>query len=251
MRYALKFGYNGIGFFGFARQPNLKSVEGEIIKILTEEDIIEDIKKSFFRSASRTDKDVSSLGNVVSFNSDSNKDQILSYLSDVSEEIIFYGIKKVSDDFNPRYAKNRHYRYYLKENNLDFEKMVSTLSLFTGEHNFSNFARIEKEKNPVRIIENIVYFFKEDYLVIDFFAPNFLWNQIRRIISAAVKVGQDKIKKEDIKNALYKPDKSVDFNIAKASALILKDIFYDFKFEVYSSQLSKVKKLEKKIISNL
>jgi len=247
----LKFGYNGVGFFGFARQPNLKTVEGKIIKILTEEDIIDYVKKSFFRSASRTDKDVSSLGNVVSFNSDYDKDQILSSLSDVSEEIIFYGIKRVSFDFNPRYAKNRHYRYYLKDNNLDIENVISTLSIFTGGHDFSNFARVEIGKNPVRTIENIVCFFKEDYLVIDFFAPNFLWNQIRRIMSAAVKVGQGKIKKEDVKNALYKPDKTVDFNIAKASPLILKNIFYDFKFEVSSSQLSKVKKLEKKIISNL
>ncbi len=251
MRYALKFGYNGIGFFGYVRQPNLKTVEGEIIKILTGKDIIVNVKQSFFRSASRTDKEVSSLGNVVSFNSNFNKDQILSSLSDVSEDIIFYGIKKVSDEFNPRYAKNRHYRYYLKDNNLDIESAISTLSIFAGEHDFSNFARVEKEKNPVRTIENIVYFFKEDYLVIDFFAPNFLWNQIRRIISASVKVGQYKIKKEDVKNALYKPDIPVDFNAAKASPLILKDIFYDFKFEVFSSQLSKVKKLENKIISNL
>ena len=107
MRCALKFGYNGIGFFGYARQPNLRTVEGEIIKILTKEDLIEDAKRSFFRSASRTDKDVSSLGNVVSFNSDFNKNQILSSLSDVSEDIIFYDSigAKSNDIISSTYGK--------------------------------------------------------------------------------------------------------------------------------------------------
>jgi tRNA pseudouridine38-40 synthase len=248
LRFALKFAYNGNGFFGYARQPNLRTVEGEILKILVKKDIIKDAKQSNFRSASRTDKEVSSLGNVVSFNS--NSKGILSCLLDESEDIIFYGIKEVDTDFNPRHAKNRHYRYYLKKDNLDLEKIVSTLSFFTGEHNFSNFARVEKPKSPIRIIENIVYEFKEDFLIIDFFAPNFLWNQIRRIISSIEKVGTKKITKNEVEEALSNPDESFDFGVASAKPLILKDIFYDFDFE-YNDQKNKLQKLEKGIFSNL
>ena len=251
MRIALKFAYNGRNFYGYARQPNLNTVEGEIIKALISKDIIKDTKKSLFRSASRTDKKVSALCNVISFNSLKKSKKIFPLLSNYSEDIIFYGIKKLKDDFNPRYAKYRHYRYYLKIENLDLEKIFGTLELFTGKHDFSNFARVERYKNPVRVIENIVCEIQKKYLIIDFFAPNFLWNQIRRIVSAAVKVGKDKIKKEDVKNALYNPDKNVDFNVVKPSPLILKDIFYDFKFDVFPSELKKVKKLEEKIIPNL
>jgi tRNA pseudouridine38-40 synthase len=252
LRFALKFAYYGGGFFGYARQPNLKTVEGEIIKTLIENNLIYDTKKSFFRSASRTDKDVSSLGNVISFDSNSNKDQVFSILKNLSDDIIFYGIKKVKDDFNPRYAKKRHYRYHLKTYTLDLEKTISALSIFPGEHNFSNFARVEDSKNPVRTIDNIIYEIKDNYLIVDFFAPNFLWNQIRRIISAIEKVGMGKVTKEELEEALLNPDKSVDFNVTSAKSLILKDIFYDFDFE-YRTQKNKLKRLEKRfyLICNL
>ena len=36
MRIALKFAYNGQNFYGYARQPNLRTVEGEIIDLLVE-----------------------------------------------------------------------------------------------------------------------------------------------------------------------------------------------------------------------
>jgi tRNA pseudouridine38-40 synthase len=67
MRIALKFAYDRKQFNGYARQPSLKTVEGKIIDLLTSHDFIEDAKESMFRSASRTDKEVSSLGSVVAF----------------------------------------------------------------------------------------------------------------------------------------------------------------------------------------
>ncbi len=252
MNIALKFAYNGQNFYGYARQPQLKTVEGDIIKELVLNGIIEDTKKSSFRSASRTDKGVSALSNVVSFKTDVEYTKILKLLSKKSSDIIFYGVKNLSEDFNPRYANSRQYRYFLRCNkNLDLDKIISTLSVFTGEHDFSNFARVESFKNPIRIIENIVCEITEDFLVIDFFAPSFLWNQIRRIISASLKVGQDKIKKEEVISALLNPNKAVDFNSAPAKPLLLKELFYDFEFEINQSFFSKVKRLEKRVLINV
>ena len=42
MRIALKFAYDGRNFHGYARQPQLKTVEGEIIKALIKHGFIED-----------------------------------------------------------------------------------------------------------------------------------------------------------------------------------------------------------------
>ncbi len=116
MRYALKFAYSGKNFYGYARQPTLKTVEGSILKILVRKGIIEDTKKSVLRSASRTDKGVSSLGNVISFNSSFNEEDILDSLSKESDNIIFYGVQKAPKNFNPRFAKSRQYRYSLLKN---------------------------------------------------------------------------------------------------------------------------------------
>jgi len=249
MRVVIKFAYDGRKFNGYARQPSLKTVEGELIKSLVKYGFIEDTKESFFRSASRADKDVSALGNVVAFNTDSSKKHLLQILSNEFSSILVYGIKDVEQDFNPRYAKLRHYRYYLPTTNLDIEKIISTSACFTGEHNFSNFARLESFKDPVRTIDNIIFTLENDFLIVDFYAQTFLWHQIRRIMSALIKVGSGKLEKEQIIEALDNPDKKVDFGLAPAEPLILRNIVYDFEFEYDKKQLDKLKLLEKKIIS--
>lgn len=251
MRVVIKFAYDGRKFHGYARQPNLKTVEGELIKSLVKYGFIEDTKESFFRSASRTDKDVSALGNVVAFNTDSSKKRILDDLFNEFSSILVYGIKDVEPDFNPRYAKLRHYRYYLPVANLDIEKIVSTSACFTGEHNFSNFARLESFKDPVRTIDNIIFALEDDFLIVDFYAQTFLWHQIRRIVSVLIKVGNGKLEKEQIIVALDNPDKKVDFGLASAEPLVLSDIVYDFDFEYDKKILKELDLLEEKIFSSL
>ena len=132
MRIALKFAYDGNKFYGYARQPNLKTVEEELIKALIKHGIIEDTQDSIFRSASRTDKNVSAFGNVIAFNTTSSKKSILQELSDESKDIIVFGVKDVESDFNPRYAKYRHYCYYLNVKDLDENKIISASSAFTS-----------------------------------------------------------------------------------------------------------------------
>ena len=250
MRLAVKFAYYGNNFTGYARQPQQKTVEGEIIKTLVKYGFIEDTSKSFFRSASRTDKGVSALANIIAFNTEQSTKFILDKLSDEENSIIYYGIKRVNDDFNPRHAKLRHYRYYLKVESLETDNIMIASNAFTGEHNFSNFARIESFKQPTRNIENIIFTFdKDDLLIIDFFAQTFLWHQIRRIISALEKIGKNKIQKQDIVEALCNPEKDYDFGLAPAEPLILKDIIYDFNFEYKPNQLNKINELEDKIKS--
>ena len=248
MRIALKFAYDGKKFNGYARQPQLKTVEGELLKCLIRNGFIEDTKESKFRSASRTDKSVSALANVVAFNSDSSKMQILNNLSNESESIIVYGIKDVDMEFNPRYAKLRHYRYYLNMDKLDIEKVITASACFTGQHNFSNFARVESFKDPVRSIDNILFTKNKDFLTIDFFAQTFLWHQIRRIISALIKIGNGKLEKQDIVESLANPEKIVDYGLVPAEPLILQDIIYDFEFEYDKNLVNQLNLFEKNLI---
>ena len=251
MRIALKFAYDGSNFHGYARQPNLKTVEGDLIDAFIKYGFIEYTKDSMLRSASRTDKLVSAFGNVIAFNTNSSKTDILKHLIDEFEDIVVFGVNFVDDDFYPRYAKYRKYRYYLNISNLDYEKIVSCLSVFTGKHNFSNFARIEPSKDPVREISNIVFSKTGNYILIDFFAQTFLWNQIRRITSALIKVGNEKLEKDDIEAAINNPEKQVDFGVASAEPLILEDIFYDFDFNIYEESLSKLEELKNKVLNKI
>ena len=251
MRIAIKFAYDGREFNGYARQPELKTIEGEIIKSLVKHGFIEDTEESYFRSASRTDKGVSALCNVIAFNTDVSKKRILEKLSKEFSSIMIYGIKDVESDFNPRYAKMRQYRYYLPAKDLDIEKITSAAASFTGTRNFSNFSRLEQFKDPIRTIDNIVFTEYNKFLIIDFYAQTFLWHQIRRIISALEKVGKEKLEKEQIVEALCNPDKIVDFGLAPAEPLILRDIVYDFEFEHNKNLLDKLDNIENKIHASI
>ena len=251
MRVAVKFAYDGREFHGYARQPQLETIEGKIVKALIKHGFIENTNESHFRSASRTDKGVSALCNIIAFDTDISKKYILQILSNEFTDIVVYGIKEVVPDFNPRYAKLRQYRYYLDGDDIDLKRLMSTAAVFTGEHDFSNFARVESFKNPVRSINNIVFTWEGNFLVIDFLAQTFLWHQIRRIISAIIKVEKGKIEKKNIIEALENPNKKVDFGLAPAEPLILKDIFYDFEFEYDENSLDRLNKLENQILKRL
>ena len=251
MRIAIKFAYDGKKFHGLARQPQFKTVEGDIIKALIKHGFIEDTEASCFRSASRTDKGVSSLGNVIAFNTDFSKKRVLQDLSDEFTDIIVYGVTDVKPDFYPRYTKLRWYRYYILRDDLDLERIMPTAASFTGEHDFSNFARVESFKDPVRTINNIVFTEGREFSIIDFYAQTFLWHPIRRIVSALEKVERGKLREKDIIEALENPDKKVDFGLAPAEPLILKDIVYDFEFEYDEKRLNGLNNLEYLILKSL
>jgi len=251
MRFALKFAYNGRHFSGYARQPDQRTVEQELLDLLITRKIIVDIKASCFRTASRTDRGVSALGNVCAFNASCSKEKILSLLAKDISDIFIYGIQSVELGFFPRHATRREYRYYLKRNNLDVDALLSAAALFTGEHNFQNFARIESLKNPIRTIDNIIIIETKDFLILDFYAKTFLWNQIRRIVSALEKRGKGVLSNKQIHAALEHPKQTVDFQIAAPEPLILKDVIYNFSFEFSKNFKKDLQIFENKIITSL
>jgi len=251
MKTSIKFAYDGRYFHGYARQPNLETVEGKIIETLIENKLIKSLKETKLRTASRTDKAVSAYCNVISFNTNKINSNILDILSSRSSNIIFYAYTEVDNDFNPRYAKQRQYRYYLKSKDIDIEKLISASSVFTGKHDFTNFARVEDHRSPIRSVDNIIFSELGDYLVIDFYAQTYLWQQIRRIVSALEKIGKGKLDPKQLKEALENPTIKVDFGVASPEYLILKDIVYDINFNYNEELLNKAKELEQKIISSI
>ena len=69
-RVALKIAYIGSNFHGYQRQPNYRTVEGELLRVFKETNIIEDTWTAHYSVAGRTDKGVHSTGNVISFITD-------------------------------------------------------------------------------------------------------------------------------------------------------------------------------------
>lgn len=213
--------------------------------------ILDTVKAACFRTASRTDRGVSALGNVCAFDTNLSKDEIFTQLSKGIPEIFIYGVQEVISGFYPRHAKQREYRYYLRRTGLDMERVLSAASLFTGEHNFQNFAHVEPLKNPVRIIDNIILTEKQDFFILDFYAQTFLWNQIRRIVSVLKKVGEGSLPLNTVNQGLIHPEKKVDFQVAAPEPLLLKDVVYDFSFEYVTNYKKRLLDFEDRIVASL
>lgn len=228
LKIALKVAYLGNNFHGFARQPDLPTVEGELIKALKGSGIIDEPSHAGYSIAGRTDRGVHALGNVVSFRTESriNLNQINDLLP---SSIKVLGQASVHHGFKPRFARQRHYRYALAKNpfegDWDLEKMQKGAKIFIGTHDFRNFTK-RSERNPIRTIDHLEVRDSNDIIFFDVKGESFLWNMVRKIITVLINVGQGEIETCDITEFL-KPQEQVFITPVSPEGLILMDVIYD------------------------
>src|SRR5689334_9659106 len=129
MRVALKIAYDGRAFFGHQRQPDARTVEGECLVALRAAKMIRDPGDSFFRSASRTDRGVSAVGNVIAFNTPFPLDAVIGAFNDRARDVWAWAVASVPDAFQPRHALERWYRYGLPDG-LDLSLVREAAGLF-------------------------------------------------------------------------------------------------------------------------
>lgn len=235
MRVAVKIAYLGCDFSGSQIQPGVRTVEGDVLSNLkmicrrSEEELD-------LHLASRTDSGVNALGNVAVFNTDfEDFGVLLKALNAISKGVFYRSIAVVGEDFNPRFADERRYRYVLPAAGIDAEKASECADLFLGEHDFARFCRANG-KSTIMSMDSIDVSRNKDLIVIDFSARYYLWNMIRRIVAAIMSVGMGNARIEDVRNALDGRD--MTFGLARPDALTLVDVVYeDLEFEVPSDDM--------------
>ena len=253
-RTALKIGYIGTNFHGFQRQPDLRTVEEELIYHLRKLDYIDDLKKSRFRIAGRTDAGVHSLGNVISFQSEKGV-RVNEINNSLPDDIQILASAPVRYAFKPRYAQMRQYRYMLFQD-LDIDKLRECAEIFKGTHNFTNFTK-RSQKTTTRTIDDIkvTKVDLEDYhkrefpnlhdtlspIFIDIYGESFLWNMVRKMMRVFVDVAIGKMTLDEVQDLLNPPQDAPRANIKvmEAEYLILMDIQYDgikFRYDDYACE---------------
>lgn len=242
-RTALKIGYIGTGFHGFQRQPNLRTVEEELIYHLRKLGYIDDLKKSRFRIAGRTDAGVHSLGNVISFQSEKEV-QVNEINNSLPDDIKILAKAPVRFGFKPRYAEMRQYRYMLFRDDLDIGKLEEVAEAFKGTHNFTNFTK-RYQKTTTRTIDDIIIrevelqdFHKREFpnlhkpitpIFVDIYGESFLWNMVRKMMRVFVDVSLGKMTIDDVVD-LLNPEEGApreNIKVLEPDYLILMDIRYD------------------------
>ncbi|MCK5397279.1 MAG: tRNA pseudouridine(38-40) synthase TruA [Thermoplasmata archaeon] len=204
MRYALKFAYDGTQFQGYARQPDFYTTEGHIIWAMKKQKIIESAEESKFASSSRTDKGVSAVGNVLAITTDFRKDAILKALNTIMEGIIFYGIAEVPDDYNPRHARQRTYRYILLKSQCpELNKLKAASELFMGEQDFKLFSKTDDRHEITKLkLDSIELIQQDEYIIVEIKAHRFLWQLVRRLVSFMLAVANGEVSEEKVKEML-------------------------------------------------
>jgi len=257
-RTALKIAYIGTNFHGFQRQPNVRTVEEELIYHLRKLDYIDDLKNSRFRIAGRTDAGVHSLGNVISFQSEKEV-RINQINNSLPEDIQIIASAPVRFGFKPRYAQMRWYRYILFEKDLDINLLKEVAEIFKGTHNFTNFTK-RKQKTTTRTIEDIrissPLFDEADKnlnsdcahlnktyspIFVDIYGESFLWNMVRKMMRIFLDVNYGKLSTDDVRELLNPKEgqSRAYIKVVDAENLILMNIQYDgikFKYDNYACE---------------
>lgn len=225
MRLALKIAYDGRAFYGHQRQPDARTVEGECLSSLRAAKILRNPGDAFFRSASRTDRGVSAVGNVIAFNTTFEPDAAVGAFNDRVRDVWAWAVAVVPDGFHPRHAVERWYRYHLFEP-LPISALREAAGAFVGEHDFRWFT---SDPSPGRLsIRQIEVSREEDLTCVDVRAPGFRRAMVRRIVAALVAHARGEADLDAIRAALQ--GHRHDFGAARPEPLFLMDVSYGFPF---------------------
>lgn len=229
MRVALRIAYDGRAFHGFARQPDVRTVEAEAVFALRKAGLIAGLEASRFRGASRTDAGVSALGNIVAFDGEAADESTVGRFNAAAKDVWAWAVAELPPGFDPRRAVSRWYRYLLTGAH-DAAKLRDAASAFVGEHDFAAFASPDAERTRRRV-DSVDVTAAEDGILVDVRAPAFLRGMVRRIVAALVAVEAGDATVAALRTSLS-TGTGADLGLVAAEPLTLMDVDLGFPFRV-------------------
>lgn len=245
----IKIQYDGAGYHGWQKQPNepktiQQTVENAAAKICGVPTAV--------TASGRTDEGVHALGQVAHFDSDKDLPEeryVAAFNHWLPSDVRVIDCRLVSDGFDARKsAKRKTYEYrvytasadnvYGVENplrsarelfvpSLDVGRMSEAAALLEGVHDFSAFMSSgSSAKTTVREIFSASVKREGDSVVISVCGNGFLYNMVRIVAGALVRVGQGRADASVIARALESGDRRLVPDIAPSNALYLKNVEY-------------------------
>ena len=244
MRFLIKFSYDGTNYSGYQKQPGLNTIEGKLEEALTK---INNGVKTTITSTGRTDKKVHALSQ---YGHADIKVSITEYKlkralnSNLPEDIHVIDTKIVNDNFHARYnVAEKTYKYIINlgeynpiERNyvfqynykLNINAMKKAIEYFKGTHDFRAFVTDNKEKeNCIRTITETNIEEDNNKLTITFLGNGFMRYQVRNMVGILIKVGENKLEPNKIKEIIESKDRLKAGKTAPAEGLYLVDVKFN------------------------
>lgn len=245
--------YRGTAYSGWQKQPDQKTIQGEIEKVLSQISNTNDIQVI---GSGRTDTGVHAFGQVVRLATPKkfSCETLLRALNGlINDDIRILEIEDSSEDFQPVFsAKKKTYEYYfsLDENkppffidlitylnkDLDLELMKKAASVFVGKHDFQNFYTTGTPvKSTIREIyscevlkvENSHYFGPaSDLYKLKITGNGFLKQMVRLIMASIWSVGEGKVGLKQLEESFDRKLKDKLAPTAPPQGLYLLEVFY-------------------------
>ena len=238
--YRLDLAYDGSGFHGYAKQPDVRTVQGEIEAALEPWTGGVD---TFV--AGRTDKGVHASEQVVSFTCEElDTDRVVRSLNGrLGPEIAIRRIRAVAPGFHARFsATGRAYRYRILNSAipdpfraavvwtyaepLDASAMHAAVQCLVGEHDFAAFCRAVPGRPTTRSVEWAAWRRSGDQVDLSIGASSFCHQMVRSIVAVSVEIGRGRLQPESMADILASRDRSLAKGAAPPMGLTLVAVAY-------------------------
>lgn len=249
MRLALGVEYNGQHYFGWQKQREVRSVQGELEKALAK------IAQHEIQvvCAGRTDAGVHATQQVVHFDTDVTRPDrawTLGVNANLPDDIAVRWVAPVANDFSARFsAVARRYRYLIYNapckpailsggithiyHPLNADLMHEAAQYLLGENDFSSFRAAQCQSNsPYRNVHQVSVTRYGDYLVVDIQANAFVHHMVRNIVGSLLVVGQGEQPPQWMEQILAAKDRKLAPATAKPNGLYLVQVIYPSAIEL-------------------
>ena len=260
-RYRLSFSYDGTDFYGWAKQPELRTVQGELLAAL--QVIFGEVEDDFnIRVAGRTDAGVHALNQQAHIELTEeqldrlgrNRGDIVDpgYLADrlnriLPQDLRVHSVAPAAEGFDARFsAIFRRYRYRIADGAAAQNPLEAryTLSVFQtldtlamqaaalevlGLHDFASFCRPRPGSTTIRELREVNVRRNAaagNVIEIELLADAFCHNMVRSIVGALIAVGKGQATREDVRATLERASRTQSYRVVAAQGLTLIEIGY-------------------------
>lgn len=185
---AYRVAYDGTQFRGFQRQPDVRTVEGELLSALTALGVVETGTPAGYAAAGRTDAGVSARCQTVAFQA---PDWLSppAFNSELPESVRVWASADVDAGFHAtHHAVEREYTYFLHAPEADEQLARRALDRLSGAHDFHNLT--PDETGTKRHLQTDLRR-DESVLVLTFRADGFPRQLVRRLVTVVAGLARE------------------------------------------------------------
>ncbi len=246
-RLRIDLAYDGTHFSGWAKQPNLRTVQQEL------EDFLSTLAKIEVSTtvAGRTDAGVHARNQVIHVDLPedfvtSETGQNLKYRCNrvLPKDLRILDVQIAPNNFHARFtALRRHYRYQIIDDNqvvpplkrfevatwfrkLDIAAMNQAAKLILGEHDFFAFCKFREGGTTIRDLQRFEWRQIDGVIIADVVADAFGYSMVRNLVGASVCVGEGRFSPEWMRETLINKVRIPDSYVFPPEGLSLWQVDY-------------------------